>query len=140
MEKAEGVAARIGRLDEAEYHYCRARITEKRHDARAAEQELRTAMQLAPRQAGRVVDLARFLAKQGRYEESDELFRRAGNIAPDSPRVVFERAATYLHSGRNLEIAKDLLRRYTELPLSPDDPPRSEAARLLAKASQQPLR
>ncbi len=134
IDKAEGVAGRIGRLSEAEYHYARARIAGKRKQIPVVEEELRKAMQLAPRDIGRVIDLAGFLAEHGRYEESDELFRMAAQMEPDSPRLLFARAAAYIRSGRNLEDARVLLRQYAVAQITPDDPPRSEAARLL-KAS-----
>lgn len=128
------MAASIGRLNEAEYHYARARLAEKRKDLRSVEEELRTAMQLAPDQIGRMIDLATFLYRHGRYEESEDLFRGAARMAPDSPKLIFARAAVYIDSGRNIDQAKVLLRRYAELPITPDDPPRSEIARLLVKA------
>jgi tetratricopeptide (TPR) repeat protein len=131
VEKAEGIAERIRRLDEAEYHYARARLAEKRKDTRMAEKELQQAMQLAPGQVGRVIDLAGFLSNQGRYAESDELFRLARQIEPDSPKVVFALASTYIQSGRNLEEAKALLDRYARSRITPDDPPRADAARLM---------
>jgi tetratricopeptide (TPR) repeat protein len=136
IEKAERVAAQIGRFDQAELHYTRARLAEKRKDMSSVERELRSAMQLAPGQVGRVIDLARFLSEQGRYEESDRLFRRAAEMAPDAPKVVFARAAAYIESGRNLEEARALLRHYGELPITPDDPPRPEVTRLLVRASR----
>ena len=136
VEKAENLALSIGRLNQPEYHYALARLAEKRQDLPKVEQELRTAMKLAPGEIGRVIGLARFLYKQGCYEESEELFRRADQIAPDSPKLVFARAAAYVDARRNLEQARALLRRYAELPITPDDPPRSESARLLLKASR----
>jgi tetratricopeptide (TPR) repeat protein len=136
VEKAESVALSIGRLDQPEYHYALARLAEKRQDLPKMEKELRTAMKLAPGEIGRIIDLARFLYKQGCYEESEELFRRADQIAPASPKLVFARAAAYIDTGRNLGQAKALLHRYAELPITPDDPPRSESARLLGKASR----
>ena len=131
VDKAECIAARIRGLNEAEFHYSRARLAEKRKDRRTQEMELRQAMQLAPGQVGRIIDLAGFLSKQGRYAESDDLFRLAGQTKPDSPRVVLALAAAYVQSGRNLEEAKMLLRQYASSQITPDDPPRSEAARLM---------
>ena len=131
VDKAEGVAARIGRVNEAEYHYARARIAEERKKIPVVEEELRKAMQLAPRDIGRLIDLARFLAEHRRYEESEEIFRRAAQIEPDSPKLMFARAAAYIQSGRNLKDARMLLRQYAGSRITPDDPPRSEVARLL---------
>ncbi len=134
VDKAEGVASRIGGLNPAEYHYSRARLAEKRKDFHAAEQELRMAMDLAPNQTGRVLDLAEFLSARGRYEESDQLFRRAAEMDPDSPKVMFARAAAYIHSGRNRPEAEALLRQYAGSRVTPDDPPLTEVARLLNKS------
>jgi tetratricopeptide (TPR) repeat protein len=131
VDKAEAVSARIGALNEAEFHFTRARLAEKRKQVALAEEELRKAMQLAPSEIGRVIDVAGFLAGHGRYEESDELFHRAAQLEPDSPKLLFARASAYIQSGRNLEEARMLLRQYSESQITPDDPPRSEVARLL---------
>jgi tetratricopeptide (TPR) repeat protein len=136
LDKAESVAAAIQRLNQAEYHYVRARLAEKRKNLREAESELRTSMELAPDQVGRVLDVATFLYKHGRYAEGEELFARAARMAPDAPKVVFAQASAYVDSARNLEQARTLLRRYAGLPITADDPPRSEVSRLLAKASR----
>jgi hypothetical protein len=48
--------------------------------------------------------------------------------------VVFARASIYVETHHNLEIATELLKRYMSMSLSPDDPPKSEAAKLLHKA------
>jgi len=135
LEKAAALAKRIGELDPAEYHYAQARLAEKRKEFQTAENQLRRATQLAPRQVGRLIDLAKFLAKQGRYQESDEAFREARKIAPDSPRVLFEQASVYIRARRNIELARELLKRYLESPLTPDDPPRSKAEELLRQSS-----
>jgi len=71
------------------------------------------------------------LAKQGRFQEADQSFARAEAIAPDSPKVLFAKADVYIKTGRNLNVAKDLLKRYLSLALTPEDPPRSQAEKLL---------
>lgn len=135
LEKASALTERIRELDPAEYHYAQSRLAEKRRQFHTAENQLRSAIQLAPKQVGRVLDLAKFLAKQGRWEESEAAFRQARRLAPDSPKVLFEEAGAYIHAGRNLEAAKELLKRYLSAPLTPDDPPRHEAEQLLKQAS-----
>jgi hypothetical protein len=47
---------------------------------------------------------------------------------------MFVKADLYIRQGKNLDIAKDLLKRYMSSTLTPDDPPRSEAAKLLKQA------
>lgn len=134
LDKARDLAEKTRDLDPAEYHYRMARIAEKRKQDKDAEEQLRRAMELAPRQVGRVLDLARFLAKRGKHEESESLFEQAEKLEPQSPKVMFERAKAYVESKRNLDKARELLVRYLNSPLTPDDPPRQEAERLLRQA------
>jgi len=46
---------------------------------------------------------------------------------------LYARADTYIKYGKNLELAKDLLKRYLSMKLTVDDPPRSSAEKLLRK-------
>jgi len=131
--KAEALAARVAQRDPAEGHYYQAQLDEHRKEYDSAEQHLRTAVELAPRQASRLIDLAKYLANRGKTRESDALFEQAERIAPQNPRVIFERASTYVKTGRNLDEARKLLRRYMQAPITPNDPPKSEAEALLRK-------
>jgi tetratricopeptide (TPR) repeat protein len=135
LDRASKLAARMAEVDPAEGHWAQSRLAEKRKEDHTAEEQLRRAIDLAPRQAGRLIDLAKMLAKAGRYQESDEAFRRAESIAPGSPRILFARAWVYITTGRNLGLAKQLLKQYLESALTPDDPPRKEAERLLRQVS-----
>ncbi len=135
LDKATQIAERIAERDPAEGNYARARIAEKRKEYPSAEEHLRRAMQLAPRQVGRVIDLAKFLAKQGRFQESDETFVAAEKLAPNAPKLMYARAATYIQAGRNLDTARVLLEKYLAASLTPEDPPRSEARKLLDRVS-----
>ena len=131
IEKAEKIAERIRRLNPVEGHYVLARIAEKRRDAPTAEREYRTAMQLAPGDIGRVIDLASFLSRQGRYQETENLFDSAWQVAPDSPKLMFAQAAFYVRTGRKLPEARALIQRYIESRHTPDDPSRSQVEGLL---------
>ena len=134
MEKARAAAARIAELDSGEGYRAQAKLAEKRKEYGTAEMALRRAVESGPQTVGRFIELARFLARQGRYRESDQSLARAEKLAPNSPRVIFAKADIYLKSGRNREQAKKLLEQYLTLPLTPDDPPRAEAAKLLRQA------
>lgn len=136
LDKAAALADQIGKRDPAEGHWARARVAEKRKEFSSAESQLRRAVELAPHQVGRVIDLAKFLAKRGRFEESDRSFVEAQRIAPDSPKVLYARADTYIHSGRNIDTARELLKQYISSKLTPDDPPRNEALKLLEQAEK----
>lgn len=131
--KAAALAAQVARHDPAEGHYYQALLDEQRKKYDSAEQHLRTALELAPRQVGRFLALAQYLALRGRTKESDALFEEAERIAPDAPAVLYERAQIYIRTGRNLDEARRLLHRYLGAHLTPDDPPRSEAEALLRK-------
>lgn len=131
LDKAQAVLLRIARLDAAEGHWAEARMAEKRKEYRHAEEQFRRAIEAAPREVGRFIDLARFLAGQGRFQEADQSFAKAERIAPGNPSLMYARADLYIKSGKNLQLARDLLQRYMSSTLTPDDPPRAEAAKLL---------
>lgn len=135
VDKAAALANRVRYLDPAEYQYDQARLAEKRHQFQVAERHFRRAAELAPNDPGRLADLGEFLAGQGRHQESDQVFEHARKVAPESASVVFQTAKTYVQSHRNIDTARTLLTRYLSLQLTPDDPPRYEAAKLLEQAS-----
>jgi tetratricopeptide (TPR) repeat protein len=131
MEKARATVAQISRVNAAEGQWAQSRIDEKRKEPDSAEAHLRRAVEMAPMQVGRLIDLARFLSKQGRYQEADENFARAEAIAPENAKLLFARADAYIKSNRNLAVAKDLLKRYLSSNITPEDPPKSAARKLL---------
>jgi tetratricopeptide (TPR) repeat protein len=131
LDKAQALVPKMEAVNEAEGQWAQAKLAEKRKQFSTAEDHLRRAIAAAPQQVGRFIELARFLAKQGRYQESDESLAKAEKVAPDNPRLMYARADLYIKSGRNLPAAKALLQRYLSSTLSPDDPPRSDALRLL---------
>ncbi len=134
LDKAEAIALRIGERSPAEYHFAEAQLAEKRRDYPAAEQHLRHAMDLAPHEVGRVIDLATFLARHGRMEESDTVFAQAEKLAPNDPRIAFAHAKIDVEHKRSLEEARHLLKRYLESNITPDDPPKQSAEKLLQQA------
>jgi tetratricopeptide (TPR) repeat protein len=133
-DKAKALVDKIARLDPAERYFAEARLAEHRKEYKSAEASLRRAVDVAPRQIGRIVDLARFLARQGRIQESEDAFLQAEKIDANAPALLFSRAESYVQAKRNLPQAKALLERYLASQLTPDDPPKSEAQRLLRQA------
>ena len=134
LDKAQATAARIGAIDAGEGHWSQARLAEKRKEFGSAEEQLRRAIEASPQQIGRFIDLARFLTKQGRFQESDQSLARAESINPNSPKLLYAKADLYIKQGRNLNVARDILRRYLSMSLTPEDPPRSDAEKLLRQA------
>jgi tetratricopeptide (TPR) repeat protein len=136
FDKAQLISRKIADVDPAEGYFARARLAEKRSEYDNAEVQLRRAVELAPRQVGRVLDLAKFLANQGKQQESDALFSKAEKMDPDAPRVWYARADTLIKQKRNLDEAKRLLQKYVQSPsITPDDPPRNDAQRLLKQVA-----
>jgi Flp pilus assembly protein TadD len=134
IDKAETLAKHIANLDAPAGHHAQAQLERKQKRYEAAEEQLRRAAELAPRQVGRLIDLAKFLSDRGRVKESDDKFTEASRLAPNSPELMFARAETYIQQKRNLKDARQLLERYLASPLTPDDPPREDARALLSKA------
>lgn len=130
-EKAEQVAKRIAQHNEAEGHFAQAQLADRRKQFDTAEEQLRRAMELAPKQPGRVIDLAKYLAKHGQIQESEAVFDQAERLEPNNPGVKFARARVYIEQRRNLDKARELLRTYLDSRLTPDDPSREQAQKLL---------
>lgn len=133
LDRAEALVDRIAGLNEAEGHYVRALLADRRKEFAEAEQQFRRALELAPRQVGRAIDLAKYLSKLGRVQESEAAFAQAERITPGNPRILYERAQTYIRDKRNLAEARELLKRYLNAPTTPNDPPKSAAEQLLRK-------
>ena len=130
-DKAEAIAERLAIIDPSEGFYVKAKLAQQRKQFNAAEQHLRQAVAIAPRQVGHLITLARFLANQGRIKESDAVFEQATQSNPNAPQLWFARADTFIKQKRNFDQAKLLLSRYVSAPLTVDDPPKEEARRLL---------
>jgi Flp pilus assembly protein TadD len=135
QDKARALVPAIARIDPAEAAFAEAKLAEQHKSFTAAEGSLRRAIALAPTQVGRVLDLAKFLARQGRFDESDRTFDQAEQLDPKAPKVLYARAQTWIRAKRNVAAAKDLLARYLASPnRTPEDPSRADVQRLLRKA------
>lgn len=134
LDKATALLPKIKDYDSAEFHFALAQIAEKRKEFGTAEQQFRRAADLAPRQVGRIIDLAKFLFRQGRVREADSLLKQAAIISPSDPKVLFEQASVLVRSKRDLNEAKRLLKIYMQSPLTPDLPSRADAEKLLKQA------
>jgi len=132
-DKALATAFQLERLDPSDGHAALAELARKRESYGEAEAQLRSAIRIAPRAIGRVVELAGLLARQGRIQESDEILNEADRMAPGDPRLLYARARIYVETNRNPEQARELLRKYLQSDLTPDDPPRKDAEKLLKR-------
>jgi len=131
LEKASAVAEQMSRLNASEGYWAQAKLAEKHKEYRSAEAHLRKAVDAAPQQVGRLIDLARLFTRQGRHQEADQSLAKAEQLSPNNPSLVFAKAELYVKSKRNLGVARQLLNQYMTMTLTPDDPPKSDAEKLL---------
>jgi tetratricopeptide (TPR) repeat protein len=134
IDKAHALIPRISAANAAEGHWAESRLAEKRKEYGDAEAQLRRAIEAAPQGIGKMIDLAKFLARQGRVQEAEQSLARAEAVDPGAPRLMYARADLYIRTGRNREQARQLLQRYLGSKLTPDDPPRADALKLLKQA------
>ncbi len=134
FDKAQVVATNMSAIDPAEGYWAKAKLAEKRKEFRSAEEQLRRAVEVSPQAVGRVLDLARFLAKQGRFLEANQSVAKAEKAHPNEPKVIYTRAEVLIQEKKDLQVAKDLLKKYMTLKLSPEDPSRADARKLLKMA------
>jgi len=131
LDKAGRVAEQISRINPVEGYWAQAKLAEKRKEYLSAEDHLRRAIAAAPAQVGRLIDLAKLFTRQGKNREADQSLAEAEQVAPNSPRLVYAKAEIYVKSKRNLDVARRLLKQYMSMELTPDDPPRADAEKLL---------
>jgi tetratricopeptide (TPR) repeat protein len=134
-DKAEAIAQRIGQRNPADGDLAQAELADRRQQFDTAGEQLQRAIRLAPRELGRLLDLARDLARQGRISESEAAFDQAERLAPNSPQVSLARARLYIEQKRNLERATALLTQYLGSNPKPGDPSRELAEKLLQEAA-----
>jgi tetratricopeptide (TPR) repeat protein len=134
FDKAHQLLPLIAKLDPAEAYFAQGRMAEEKKDFDTAEAQFRRTVELAPNSVGRMLDLARFLAKRNRLDDSERILQQAAHLAPNAPRVLFARAEIWIQSNRNVPQARAILQKYITLNnLTPDDPQRAEALALLKK-------
>src|ERR1035438_4088394 len=70
MEKAQATAKQVGRISPSEGLAMEAKLAERRKEYSSAEEQLRRALEVAPQQVGRFIDLARLDRKSTRLNSS----------------------------------------------------------------------
>jgi Flp pilus assembly protein TadD len=134
FDKAAAVAQKMSQIDAGEGYWANSKLAEKRKEFRSAEDQLKRALDASPQAIGRVLDLAKFLARHGRFQEANQTFAKAEKLGQNEPKVIYTKAELLIQQKQNLQVAKDLLKRYITMKLTPDDPSRAEAQKLLKQA------
>lgn len=134
VDRARSLVPKIMAADVADSHSALAQLAGKRRDYTAQESELRLAMKAAPDRPGKVADLAAFLARRGRRGEADQLYAEAFRRWPANAGLMYSRASLMVELKQDIAQARTLLKRLLALPLTPDDPSRQDARKLLKRA------
>jgi tetratricopeptide (TPR) repeat protein len=134
LDKAEALLPKFRAIGPAVHESGLARVAEARKDVPAAERHLRRTVTLEPASPGRLLDLAQFLARHGRFPEALPVLESAARLGPGQPRVLYVTAELYIGARHNLPVARQLLQRYLAAPADPNLPSRQEAEKLLARA------
>jgi tetratricopeptide (TPR) repeat protein len=125
----------VRKADAVEYQWALSQVSIHRKDYDAAERQLRKAAEMAPGKVNRLVDLAKFLSTRGKIQESEAFFNQAAKLDPKDKRLLYGRAESYVRGKRNLGTAQQLLEAYLQLPLTPEDPTRDDARKLMKRAA-----
>ena len=129
-DKAAKLAETIRTKAPAKYEAFQARLAQEKKDPAGAERHWRKAAEMSPNDINAQLDLAKFLARNGKVAESDQLFEKA--LATGKPAVRYERAKILAEGKRDPATAKQLLAEYLKSDITSDDPSRAEAQKLLA--------
>lgn len=132
-DKALTVAERMTSIDPSEGYFEKAKLAQKEREYDTAESHLKNAIAITPKKVSALLEYAKFLAKQGRTNDSDEVMAQAQKLQPNAPQVWYTRADLYIRENRNLPQARTLLEKYLTATITVDDPPRQDAERLLKR-------
>ncbi len=130
-DKAEGQAQALEKLSPAAAHWVRAKLAEKRKDFSDAENQYRAAIQASKDPAVQWLDLASFFRKQNRTADMEDAINRAVAAPKDHPEVLVETADMLIRTGRNFQLAVQLLRRYLDADQKSENAPAFKAYYLL---------
>ncbi len=130
--KASKIADTIKVLNIAEGHIYYSKLAENYKDFESAERYLTIAINTKPDDCNYRLDMAAYLTRRKRYDESKKIFEEANAICSGNPDFLFGKAQVYINSKRNLGEARRLLDIYISLDnLTPNNPSRYEARQLL---------
>lgn len=138
--KAEGVAARLDRIDPVRAHELRAGIAQGNHDYSAAERELRQAVAVSAHPAFQWMRLASFYRKYKQWAAMENAVKN-GRAAAERDRhasvALFNGAAVLMASQRDPELAIKMLREYLAAPMQTEEGPTFVAHVWLARLEKQ---
>jgi len=140
MDKAEGVAAQLDKIDQARAHDLRARIAEAHKDYGAAEREFKQAIAAAAHPADYWSTLASFYRRRGQWPEMESAIHNCG-IAAEKDKsagvALYDGAGVLIESNRDPALAARMLESYLAGTSKTEEAPAFEARVRLARLRKQ---
>jgi len=140
IDKAEGVAAQMDRIDPIRAHELRGHIAEQRKDFGAAEREYKQALAASAHPAFQWMSLAGFYRGRERWTEMEAAVRSGQNAAERDKRAtvaLYSGAALLIQTKRDQERAAKMLEEYLTGSVKSEDAPAFVAHVWLARLKQQ---
>ena len=140
IDKAEGVAAQMDRIDPIRAHELRGHIAEQRKDFGAAEREYKQALAASAHPAFQWMSLAGFYRGRERWTEMEAAVRSGQNAAERDKRAtvaLYSGAALLIQTKRDPARAAKMLEEYLAGSVKSEDAPAFVAHTWLARLKQQ---
>jgi hypothetical protein len=142
IEKAQGIAAQLEKVDPARAHELRGRIAEKQKDFGTAEREFKQAIAVGAHPATQWIGLANFYSRRQRWPEMESAVR-SGAAAADrdhdkrSSLALYDGAFLLTESNRDPALAAKMLDDYLGGPVKTEEAPAFVAHLRLARLKEQ---
>ena len=112
LDKARNVAVRLQPLDTPRYHMLLSRIAEREHDYAATEAEIRAAIKASKDPTEGWFDLASFYRRRARWSEMLDAVHQGDAADVVHGPALLDAAQNLRRSGRELDLAASLVRKY----------------------------
>jgi tetratricopeptide (TPR) repeat protein len=140
IDKAEGVAAQLDKIDPNRAHELRGRIAEQKKDYGSAEREIKQALTASAHPAFQWMTLAGFYRRRERWTEMEAAVRSGQNAAERDKRAIvalYNGAALLIQTKRDPARAAKMLEEYLAGSVKSEDAPAFVAHTWLARLMQQ---
>ncbi|MGA3262421.1 MAG: hypothetical protein ABSC47_00065 [Terracidiphilus sp.] len=140
IEKAQGIAAQLDKVDAARAHELRGRIAEGRKDYGTAEREFKQAIAVAAHPALQWITLASFYSRQKRWTEMESALHSGMTVARrdmHSSVALFDGAGVLTEANRDPELAARMLEDYLAGSAKTEEAPAFVAHYRLAQLKEQ---
>ena len=112
LDKARGIATRLGDIDPGQSHWLQAEIAGERKDYDLAERELKIAVETSKNPAQAWMNLASFYRGRKKLDEMENAVKLGAAADTQSTSTLVDGANSLLRADRNTAFAIELLQRY----------------------------